>query len=69
MTMVNQMLQKITEELNVTHEFNSEDLTITTYTSLGNTTLSVHEFELTEIYEAFKKRMASDESNKARVTN
>ena len=28
MTMLNQMLQKITEELNVTHEFNSEDLTI-----------------------------------------
>ena len=69
MTMLNQMLQKITEELNVTHEFNSEDLTITTYTSLGNTTPSVHEFELTEIYEAFKERMTSDESNKVRVTH
>lgn len=69
MTMLNQMLQKITEELSVQHEFNAPDLTIVTTTSLGNQRLHVHEFELTDIYEAFKERMASDESDQVRVIN
>ena len=55
--MINQLMEKITEEISVTQDFNKEDLVIVTTTKLGNRVLHVHEFELTEIYEAFAAKL------------
>ena len=68
MAMLNQLIEKLTDEIAIDHQFYPDDLVMVTTTYLGGTILYTHEFDLSEIYTAFKERL-EDEAIESRVVN
>ena len=58
--MINQLIVKLTEEISVDNQFYHEDLVMVTTTYLGNTVVYTHEFDMSEVYLAFKERLEND---------
>ena len=64
--MLEQLFEKLSDEISITHDFYTEDLTIITKTAIGSKIIHTHEFDLSEVYTAFKERLLEEEFNEDR---
>jgi hypothetical protein len=60
--MIEKIVQRFTSEFTMEQEFIDQDthLLLITTCRLGNKTIYVHEFDLSPMYESFRKRLEED---------
>ena len=56
--MIDKLLEQVSKEIKLDHEFQPDSLTLKTTTTIGSKVVHTHLFDLTPMFEEFKKRLA-----------
>jgi len=62
--MIHKIIEQVTNEVKIQHEFRPKTLQLITTTWVGGNCIHEHKFCLEGIYEAFKERLEDDNATK-----
>ena len=59
--MINKIIEQVKDKIHLEHQFRPKSLCLKTQTWVGEKLVHTHSFDLTPIYEEFKKRLQEEE--------